>query len=74
MKLAIVRYVERPDLTRMDVLIKQLDEMCRQSQELRERLSNEMARPFWPERRRSLRITSRLHQHEAAVSDAEPGT
>jgi hypothetical protein len=56
----------------MDILIRELDEMCRESQELREQLASEMVRPIWPERRRTHRVNAgsgsgRSHR----VSDGE---
>jgi len=56
----------------MDSLIKELDEICRESQELREQLSGEMARPIWPERRRTRRINPGSGRQRArSESDGE---
>jgi len=62
--------VERPDFARMEILIRQLDEICRESQKLREQLVSEMGRGIWPDRRRPRRADADSgHRRSRRASD-----
>jgi hypothetical protein len=56
----------------MDILIRELDEICRESQELREQLAKEMDRSIWPERRHMQRVNAgSSHRQSRRMSDRE---